>query len=43
MSQIIVPDRISKRGKDIEEHLSSGYLEPWIQKLEDQRSINLLR
>ena len=33
MSQIIVPDKISKRGKDIEEHLSSGYLEPWYSKI----------
>ena len=33
MSQIIASDTISKRGKDIEEHLSSGYLEPWFSKI----------
>lgn len=32
MSQITTPDKISTRGKDIEEYLSSRYLEPWSSK-----------
>jgi hypothetical protein len=32
MSQTIVSDKISKRGKDIEEYLGSRYLEPWFSK-----------
>ena len=33
MSQTIVSDKISKRGKDIEEYLGSRYLEPWFSKI----------
>ena len=32
MSQRIVSDKISKRGKDIEEYLGSRYSEPWFSK-----------
>ncbi|MDH3395079.1 MAG: hypothetical protein OEL52_02875 [Nitrosopumilus sp.] len=32
MSQTIVSDKIYKRGKDIEEYLSSRYSEPWVSK-----------
>ena len=32
MSQRIVSDKISKRGKDIEEDLGSRYSEPWFSK-----------
>ncbi len=32
MSQIIRSEKISKRGKDIEEYLNSIYLEPWFSK-----------
>jgi len=32
MPQIIVSDKISKRGKDIQEYLSSAYSEPWFSK-----------
>ena len=32
MSQIIVSDKIYKRGKDIEEYLGSRYSEPWFSK-----------
>ena len=32
MSQTIVSDKISKRGKDIEEYLGSRYSEPWFSK-----------
>jgi len=33
MSQRIVSDKISKRGKDIEEYLGSRYLESWFSKI----------
>ena len=32
MSQITISDKISKRGKDIEEYLGSRYSEPWFSK-----------
>jgi hypothetical protein len=33
MSQTIVSDKIYKRGKDIEEYISSRYLQPWFSKI----------
>lgn len=33
MSQIIVSNKISKRGKEIEEHLSSVNLGPWFFRI----------
>ena len=43
MSQRIVSDKISKRGKDIEEYLGSRYSDHGFQKLEAQKKMKSMK